>query len=72
MNTYRYQDQHNLGPIELFFLIAVDETSKQAGIDDLEAIILILSGLPILPTRAARRDSRYIRCISHVPVDISV
>ncbi|AJY26240.1 hypothetical protein RVV18_004698 [Burkholderia ambifaria] len=52
MNTYRYQDQHNLSPIELFFLIAVDETSKQAGIDDLEAIILILSGLPILPTRA--------------------
>ncbi|WP_174969693.1 STM2901 family protein [Burkholderia lata] len=52
VNTYRYQNQQNLSPTELFFLIAADETRKQAGIDDVEAVILILSGLPILPTRA--------------------
>lgn len=52
MNTYRYHNQQNLSPIELFFLIAADETCSQAGIDDIEAVILILSGLPILPTRA--------------------
>lgn len=52
MNTCRYQIQPNLSSIELFFLIAADETCKQAGIDDIEAVILILSGLPLLPTRA--------------------
>ncbi|WP_175687380.1 STM2901 family protein [Burkholderia anthina] len=52
VSTYRYQNLHNLNPTELFFLIAADETRKQAGIDDLEAVILILSGLPVLPTRA--------------------
>ncbi|WP_321803551.1 STM2901 family protein [Burkholderia sp. BCC1993] len=51
MNTYRYQNQQNLSPVELFFLIAADETCKQVDIDDVEAVILILSGLPILPTR---------------------
>ncbi|WP_420212753.1 STM2901 family protein [Burkholderia aenigmatica] len=52
VNTYRYQNQQNLSPTELFFLIAIDETCNQAGIDDMEAVLLILSGLPILPTRA--------------------
>ncbi|WP_269505908.1 STM2901 family protein [Burkholderia sp. IMCC1007] len=52
MTTYRYQNQQNLTPIELFFLIAADETCKQPNIDDVEAVVLILSGLPILPTRA--------------------
>ncbi|WP_175919699.1 STM2901 family protein [Burkholderia pyrrocinia] len=52
MNTYIYQSEQNLTPIELFFQIAADETCKQIGIDDVEAVVLILSGLPILPTRA--------------------
>ncbi|KVL28635.1 STM2901 family protein [Burkholderia sp. MSMB1835] len=52
MNTYCYRNEPNLTPIELFFLIAADETCKQVGIDDVEAVVLILSGLPILPTRA--------------------
>ncbi|MGS0895363.1 STM2901 family protein [Burkholderia stagnalis] len=52
MNTYSYLNQQNLDRTELFFYIAADETCRQAGIDDVEAVILILSGLPILPTRA--------------------
>ncbi len=52
MNTCRYKNQQDLTSIELFFLIAADETCKQANIDDVEAVVLILSGLPILPTRA--------------------
>ncbi|RQP40096.1 MULTISPECIES: STM2901 family protein [Burkholderia cepacia complex] len=52
MNTYSYLSHQNLTPAELFFFVAADETCKQVGIDDVEAIILILSGLPILPTRA--------------------
>lgn len=50
MNTYGYQNEPDLTPIELFFLIAADEICKQIGIDDVEAVVLILSGLPILPT----------------------
>lgn len=50
-NTYRYGAHADLAPAELFFFIAVEETCVQVGIDDVEAVILILSGWPILPTR---------------------
>lgn len=50
-NTYRYGAHADLAPAELFFFIAVEETCAQVGIDDVEAVILILSGWPILPTR---------------------
>ncbi|WP_063532607.1 STM2901 family protein [Burkholderia sp. MSMB1589WGS] len=52
MSTYNYLSHQNLTPVELFFFVAADETCKQVGIDDVEAVILIFSGLPILPTRA--------------------
>lgn len=34
-----------------FFFVAVEETCARVGIDDVEAVILILAGWPILPTR---------------------
>ena len=34
-----------------FFFVAVEETCARAGIDDVEAVILILAGWPVLPTR---------------------
>jgi hypothetical protein len=49
-NAYNYGRHRNLTPSELFLFIAVGETCDQLGID--EAVILILSGLPFLPTRA--------------------
>ena len=51
-STYNYGSHNDLEPTELFLFIAVDQTCKQLGIDDVEYVILILSGLPILPTRA--------------------
>jgi hypothetical protein len=51
-NAYNYGRHRNLTPSELFLFIAVGETCDQLGIDDVEAVILILSGLPFLPTRA--------------------
>jgi hypothetical protein len=51
-NTYNHGTHGNLPPVELFLFIAVDETCSQLGIDDVEAVLLILSGLPFLPTRA--------------------
>ncbi|NTX31342.1 hypothetical protein HT746_30235 [Burkholderia pyrrocinia] len=50
-NTYRYGVHADLAPAELFFFIAVEETCAQVGIDDVEAVILILAGWPVLPTR---------------------
>ncbi|KVC98518.1 hypothetical protein WL28_18705 [Burkholderia ubonensis] len=51
-NTYNYGTHTGLEPTELFLFIAVDQTCEQLGINDVEYVILILSGLPILPTRA--------------------
>lgn len=51
-NTYQYGTHRGLSPTELFLFIAADETCKQLGIDDVEYVILVLSGLPFLPTRA--------------------
>ncbi|MDD1789456.1 STM2901 family protein [Burkholderia gladioli] len=50
-NTYVYAGHPDLTPAELFFFIAVQETSQHVGIDDIEGVVLILSGWPILPTR---------------------
>ncbi|MFM0230352.1 STM2901 family protein [Paraburkholderia sediminicola] len=51
-DTYSYGSHKDLEPTELFLFIAVDQTCEQLGINDVESVILILSGLPILPTRA--------------------
>lgn len=51
-NAYNYGSHKNLTPTELFLFIAVDDICDRLGIDDVEAVILILSGLPFLPTRA--------------------
>jgi hypothetical protein len=51
-NSYSYGIHVGLAPTELFIFIAVGETCDQLGIDDVEAVLLILSGLPFLPTRA--------------------
>ncbi|HDR9028343.1 TPA: hypothetical protein QDB14_002537 [Burkholderia vietnamiensis] len=50
-NTYSYGGHSGLEPAELFFFIAVAETCDQVGINDVEGVILVLSGWPILPTR---------------------
>ncbi|WP_024905769.1 STM2901 family protein [Robbsia andropogonis] len=50
-NTYNYCGHPDLMPAELFFFIAAQETCQQVGIDDIEGVVLILSGWPLLPTR---------------------
>lgn len=56
-NTYSYGSHKDLEPTELFLFIAVEQTCEQLGIDDVEYVILIFSGLPILPTRQAIRSN---------------
>ena len=50
-NTYRYGVHHDLTPTQLFFFVAADQVAEQMGTDDVEAVILILAGWPLLPTR---------------------
>ncbi|WP_206997482.1 STM2901 family protein [Trinickia mobilis] len=50
-NTYRYGIHQNLTPQELFFIVLLDETCKQLGIDDLVGISMVLVGQPFIPTR---------------------
>lgn len=50
-NEYRFGIHHNLSSTELFFLVAVDETSKQLGVDDIVGVAMILAGARFVPTR---------------------
>mgnify|MGYP006951288285 CR=1 FL=1 len=50
-NTYTYGIHRDLTPVELFFLIAVDETMDELGITDAVGVAMILSGSRFLPTR---------------------
>jgi hypothetical protein len=36
---------------ELFFLVVLDETAKETGLDDLASLSMILLGRPVIPTR---------------------
>ncbi|GAB2903809.1 membrane protein [Paraburkholderia jirisanensis] len=51
-NMYKFNGHEDLSATELFLFIAMQETSEQLGIDDVEYLILIFSGFNILPTRA--------------------
>ncbi|OBR53968.1 STM2901 family protein [Paraburkholderia tropica] len=50
-NVYDYGIHRNLSPSELFFLVFLDETSQQLGMDDLVDVAAIIVGWPLLPTR---------------------
>lgn len=45
-DTYSYGSHKDLEPTELFLFIAADQTCEQLGINDVESVILILSGCP--------------------------
>lgn len=50
-NLYTYGIHKSLTPVELYCFVAINETCEQLGIADAEAVILILAGFPVLPTR---------------------
>ncbi|AXK64785.1 MULTISPECIES: STM2901 family protein [Burkholderia] len=51
-NTYDFGTHRNLAPMELFFLVFIDETCKELGVDDVAAVVAIVAGQNWLPTRA--------------------
>jgi hypothetical protein len=50
-NVYQYNGHNDLTPPEFFLFIAMQETSEQLGINDVEYLILIFCGFNFLPTR---------------------
>ncbi|NRO97768.1 hypothetical protein GWC77_17745 [Paraburkholderia sp. NMBU_R16] len=50
-NAYRYGIHDGLTPAELFFLIVLDETCKQAGVEDVVSVSMVLLGQRFIPTR---------------------
>lgn len=51
-NLYNYAGKKNLSASELFFYVTIDEACKQLGITDVISVSAVISGQPILPTRA--------------------
>ncbi|KWU29081.1 STM2901 family protein [Burkholderia cenocepacia] len=51
-NTYAFGTHPDLTPMELFFLIFIDETCKELGVDDVAAVVAIVAGQNWMPTRA--------------------
>jgi hypothetical protein len=49
-NQYEYGGLSHLSPERLFFWILVDKTEDQFGLHDVEAVVAILAGRPVLPT----------------------
>ncbi|HEV3426847.1 MAG TPA: hypothetical protein VG320_03100 [Paraburkholderia sp.] len=50
-DTYDYEGHRNLPPQGLFFCVMVEETCKTLDAEDIAAVIAILAGQPVLPTR---------------------
>ncbi|UQP01597.1 hypothetical protein L0Z36_06665 [Burkholderia multivorans] len=48
-NRYNYGTHHNLRPIDLFVWVALDETRKRLGLDDLAAASAVLLGQADVP-----------------------
>ncbi|KML46585.1 hypothetical protein VL15_35120 [Burkholderia cepacia] len=48
-NRYSYGARHNLKPVDLFVWVALDETRKQLGLDDLAAASAVLLGQADVP-----------------------
>ncbi|MDN7888138.1 hypothetical protein QZM93_05870 [Burkholderia cepacia] len=48
-NRYTYGTWHNLRPVDVFALVALDETRKQLGLDDLAAASAMLLGQGDVP-----------------------
>ncbi|CNE22546.1 STM2901 family protein [Yersinia intermedia] len=50
-NTYFYAGRSNLTASELLFIIFCENTANQLGVEDFGAIVAIVAGLNISPTR---------------------
>ncbi|KVL66377.1 STM2901 family protein [Burkholderia ubonensis] len=50
-NTYKYGIHEGLSREALFFLIFIEETGKELGVDDAVGIAMVLAGQRFIPTR---------------------
>ncbi|MDF0605637.1 hypothetical protein HZU77_008230 [Neisseriaceae bacterium TC5R-5] len=56
-NQYNFGIHKNQTPLELFYLIFLDEAAKELGIEDLAALGAIIAGQPMLSTRQKPRGA---------------
>lgn len=56
-NTYFYAGRANLSASQLLFMIFCEKTAEQLGVQDFGAIISIVCGLNVLPTRRKPRGA---------------
>lgn len=56
-NTYFYAGRSNLTASQLLFMIFCENTANQLGVQDFGAIVSIVAGLNIVPTRTKPRDA---------------
>ncbi|EKN5154715.1 TPA: STM2901 family protein [Yersinia enterocolitica] len=56
-NTYFYAGRSNLTASQLLFMIFCENTANQLGVQDFGAIVSIVAGLNVLPTRTKPRDA---------------
>lgn len=50
-NIYRFGIHQGLTPSDLFFLIVLDQTCSQTGVEDMVSVSMILLGQRFIPTR---------------------
>lgn len=56
-NTYFYAGRSNLTASQLLFMIFCENTANQLGVKDFGAIVSIVAGLNVVPTRTKPRDA---------------
>ncbi|MDN0109504.1 STM2901 family protein [Yersinia mollaretii] len=56
-NTYFYAGRSNLTASQLLFMVFCENTANQLGVQDFGAIVSIVAGLNVLPTRTKPRDA---------------
>ncbi|WP_080085716.1 hypothetical protein, partial [Salmonella enterica] len=56
-STYFYAGRSNLTASQLLFMIFCENTANQLGVQDFGAIVSIVAGLNVLPTRTKPRGA---------------
>lgn len=59
-STYFYAGRSNLTASQLLFMIFCENTANQLGVQDFGAIVSIVAGLNVLPTRTKPRGAKHL------------
>ncbi|RDK04821.1 STM2901 family protein [Paraburkholderia lacunae] len=75
-NVYSFGIHNGLTPAQLFFLVMLDESAKEIGVEDLASLAAVISGLPLVPTRAkpggATKGTSVASIVSRTPLPFEI